>query len=255
MRGAQPTRSLRTARGAASPQPAAAAPRRAALEGGPPLLRQPRDLESWTPGLLLQQSLVMGSASAVLGPLCDGLHSAHGALRYARPLLLDLPPAAPLLRLETTWWTPLLFALAGVILGVSHPLLDAALPGGERPRGGRDPPWPGVLAGIGGFVLAYYASAVLDAPLAEAGPALDLLLWAAAAGMVLLRNRAGLLMAALTAVGGPAIEVALIHAGLYQYSHPDLLGVPTWIAPVYAAGAPAVGNLGRKVAAALQTSL
>jgi hypothetical protein len=34
-------------------------------------------------------------------------------------------------------------------------------------------------------------------------------------------------MAVLTAVGGPAIEVVLIHQfHLYHYTHPDLLGAP-----------------------------
>jgi hypothetical protein len=60
-------------------------------------------------------------------------------------------------------------------------------------------------------------------------------------------------MSALTALGGPALEVFLINVlGLYSYSHPVLLGaVPTWIAWVYFAGGPAVGLLGRRVRASL----
>ncbi len=41
----------------------------------------------------------MGSASAVLGPLCDGQHSSHDVLHYADPARLALGP----LQLETCW--------------------------------------------------------------------------------------------------------------------------------------------------------
>ena len=199
----------------------------------------------------------MASASAVLGPLCDGLHSQWSVLKYTAPL----PPLSILSwQLETTWWTPLLFAVAGVILGVSHPVLDAAFPA-EEPRHGRQPSWGVVLLGIAGFVGQYYASARLDGPLEGVTlgplPALDLLLAAAAIAQwaVFDGSRQGAGMAALTAVAGPAVEVALIHLGLYSYSHPQLFGpIPTWIAWVYAAGGPAVGNLGRKVSAKLLKS-
>ncbi|KAJ1629231.1 hypothetical protein T492DRAFT_873745 [Pavlovales sp. CCMP2436] len=64
----------------------------------------------------------------------------------------------------------------------------------------------------------------------------------------------GLAVAVLTALGGPLIEVGLVHGpallnlpALYEYAQPDLprLGIDGWIAPVYFAGAPAVGGLAR----------
>lgn len=153
-----------------------------------------------------------------------------------------------------------MFAIAGVILGVSHPLLDAwqQQRGGPQPRLGSDPSWAAVLACIAGFVLQYSASGALEAPLLGTSlpgglPTLDTLLWAAALALwwAFDATPQGLGMAALTAVAGPAVEMTLIHFGLYSYSHPVLLGTPTWIAAVYWAGGPAVGNLGRKVSAAL----
>lgn len=64
------------------------------------------------------------------------------------------------------------------------------------------------------------------------------------------RSVGGLVMGLATAVTGPAVEVALIRfAHLYCYSRPEFLGVPLFIVPVYFAGAPAVGNLARAVAA------
>ena len=60
-------------------------------------------------------------------------------------------------------------------------------------------------------------------------------------------------MAAITGVGGPAVEVLLINAlHLYHYSNPVLLGTPTWICWVYACGSVAVGNLGRRALQDLQ---
>ena len=58
----------------------------------------------------------------------------------------------------------------------------------------------------------------------------------------------GFLLAALTSLCGPLIEIALINVGhLYSYSTPSFLGIPTWIGAVYFCGGPAVGTLGRKV--------
>lgn len=59
---------------------------------------------------------------------------------------------------------------------------------------------------------------------------------------------AGFAMGGLTALAGPIIEIILIRQlGLYHYTHADAIGVPSWIPWVYFCGAPAVGNLGRKV--------
>ena len=64
---------------------------------------------------------------------------------------------------------------------------------------------------------------------------------------------AGMFMATITALAGPAIEVFLIaKLDLYSYSHPTAWGIiPTWIPWVYFCGSPAVGNLGRKIKAVL----
>lgn len=173
------------------------------------------------------------------------------------PLPACMPPRRSLCR-----WVPLLFGLAGIILGVSHPLLDAwrAERGGEQPRGGSDPSWSAVvLPCIAVFVLQYAASGSLEQPLLGQTllggvPTIDVLLAATAVATwwAFDRTRQGAFMAALTGFAGPAVEMLLINgAHLYAYTHPVLLGTPTWIAWVYFCGAPAVGNLGRKVSSAL----
>lgn len=63
---------------------------------------------------------------------------------------------------------------------------------------------------------------------------------------------AGFFLAALTSLCGPLLEIALINVGhLYSYGQPSFLGIPAWIGAVYFCGAPAVGNLGRKVQSTL----
>jgi len=113
-----------------------------------------------------------------------------------------------------------MFALAGIIIGLGTPLLDAwqAEQGGDAPRGGTHPSWPFVLTAIALFVLQYAASGALEQPLLDVTllgglPALDCLLaataialWAAFDG-----TRQGLFMACLTAVCGPALEITLIN--------------------------------------------
>ena len=86
-----------------------------------------------------QQAALMWCSAAALGPLCDGRHSAHDVLHYARdsiagaPWLLRAPGGEVLL--ETCWWVPVAFGGAGVVLGAAHPALDRLWGGGPRPRG------------------------------------------------------------------------------------------------------------------------
>jgi len=154
-----------------------------------------------------------------------------------------------------------MFGLAGIILGVSHPLLDAwqAERGGDQPRGGTNPSWTFVLLAITLFVLQYAASGALEQPLLGQTlpggvPTLDALLAATALAhwYAFDGTRQGLFMACLTTVCGPALEMALINGlHLYSYSHPVVYGTPSWICWVYCCGGPAVGNLGRKVSSVL----
>lgn len=209
------------------------------------------------PDLVVKQCLAMGAASAVLGPLLDGMHSHYGVLTYNNPIDVCFGPGHCLL--ETSWMTPPLFALAGVVLGLSYPWLDERF-STEVPAGGRDPTWYFVINGIGCFVVQYWMSAVLESPLQEsevlAAPAIDVVLASIAVchWKVFDGTKHGAAMAAVTAILGPLLEVFLIRMGMHTYSYPQILGVPTWIAWVYACGGPAVGNLGRKVKFALLRS-
>jgi len=202
------------------------------------------------------QAGTMWVSAAMLGPLCDGRHSSHDVLHYATDSIAGAPwllyaPGSETVLLETSWWVPLAFGGAGVILGAAHPLLDRAWGGGIR----NPPGWPVVLLAVLAFVACYDLSGQLAQHAAAAsGPhewaSLDAPLAVCAVGMFVVFERSwgGLLMMVLLATIGPAVEVGLINGlHLYEYTHPDVSGIPTWIPWVYAAGGPANGALGRQV--------
>jgi hypothetical protein len=171
----------------------------------------------------------MFAASAVLGPLCDGLHSAADVLHYKDPTWLLRLQAGPLSwGLETCWWTPLLFGVAGVIIGVGVPALDelavaradpaaVARAGGGGSSGGSSaaPAWPAVLLCISLFVVQYWSSGWLQHALLDG---------AAAAGGVDSAGSQGAAasaVAAAVAVGGstwPVEDGALLAAAVGMWA-------------------------------------
>ena len=223
-----------------------------AFRTNPPRLSiaEPKASRPW-----LQQAGAMWISAALLGPVCDGRHSSHDVLHYATDSIAGAPWVIPSLDggaplLETCWWVPVAFGGAGVVLGAAHPLLDEKWGGGPRPP----PGWPAVLLNIACFVLCYELSGILAQAQAARGThdylALDLPLFVNAAALFLIfeRSKGGLLMMALLFTIGPVVEVGLINLlHLYTYTHPDVAGIPSWIAYVYAAGGPANGALGRQI--------
>lgn len=194
----------------------------------------------------------MGVSGAALGPILDGFHSRFGVLRYHNP-----PPFPVMLGnfelCQTAAWVPPLFGLAGIIIGTLYVLLDQVF---STPDTKRDPDIGVVVVGILCFVLQYFLSGILLGPLGFFGaePAwwAPVFLWVTAMAHWRLFDgtRAGFLVSALTAIGGPAIEVGLLNApglDVYAYASGDLFGFPTWAIAVYFCGGPAVGNLARAV--------
>jgi hypothetical protein len=76
--------------------------------------------------ILPRQAVAMFAAGAVLGPFCDGLHSQNNVLHYAAPSIeLSITYEDLHWSFESCWWVPMLFGLAGCILGVGVPVLDS----------------------------------------------------------------------------------------------------------------------------------
>lgn len=102
-------------------------------------------------GGFVKQSANMSVVSFILRPFCDGQHSPNNVLHHTRPIYVQLEIVG--FKLMTCWsvsvncltvhchliakfllddimfirWVLLLFGVAGIILGVSHPCLDTRL--------------------------------------------------------------------------------------------------------------------------------
>jgi hypothetical protein len=222
-------------------------------------------------------SLIMSLCGAALGPFLDSYHSAFGVLQYDEPVkaqLWGLSSSQP--ALITTWWVPLLFGLAGFIIGWLYILLDALLllnktSLDDETKTSKEllmrcsPSWPKIFVSFSIFTLQYWLSGVLYASqIVDRTTILNVMSTIAAVGFYFFDGSlSGLITSAATAIGGPLIEVGLLSASLrgllpgggYHYTDLGETGFfPLWIAPVYFMGGPAVGNLARGFWNALSSS-
>lgn len=169
-------------------------------------------------------------AGATLGTLFDWTHVATGTTAYAAPAWRGL-----------AWWVPLMFAAAGLAIGLSHPRLDRVLARPARPLRPAD-----LVLGMVALGAIWAGSGLLPLPNWQRGlvlaPAALLVWWA------LDRTRAGFLLATMTAVTGSAVEVLVSSLGYFKYVTPDVAGITSWLPWVYFAASVAVGNLGRALA-------
>jgi len=223
------------------------------------IMRDPRRIAAF--------SVLMAASGAMLGPFLDSFHSAFGVLQYDSPITATLwGPDAQHPALITTWWVPLLFGLAGFLIGWLYILLDSVFTATEDEsfstedgirRDILSPSPPKILIGISFFTIQYWLSGALYHAGVDRTTILNVMSTAAACGFWFLdRTFAGFLVSAATALGGPLIEVALLtlsrngaeifHGAGYHYNDLGETGFfPLWIAPVYFLGGPANGNLAR----------
>jgi hypothetical protein len=155
---------------------------------------------------------------AVLGTLLDGIHVYGDVESYPDPLLG-----------RWAWFVPLEFGLAGAFAGALIPAL-------ERLAG---PPWPprwplGVrIAELCLIVAAYLSTVVLD----EAPVLVTTGLIALLAIRLTFRPVAGdWLYALIGAAVGPAVEATISALGAFDYSDPDVAGIPMWLPALWALG-------------------
>jgi len=200
-------------------------------------------------------SLFMSLAGVILGPFLDAYHSAFGVLEYDKPITSVLWGSVDHPALTTTWWVPALFGLAGFLIGWLYILGDVIL-SSSSPNNPRPSP-PQILLGISLFTLQYWLSGAMYHSGVDRVVILNAMSIVAASGFILLdQTFVGFLVSAVTAFGGPMIEVGLLslsRADLmlesgYQYTDIGETGFfPLWILPVYFLGGPAVGNLARGI--------
>jgi hypothetical protein len=155
---------------------------------------------------------------AALGTALDALHAYGDVESYANETFGRL-----------AWFVPLEFGLAGLAAGILVPVLDERFAG--RPlswsTGDRARELALIVAlylatvagnGWGAVLLAIAFTAIVVWRLASA-PAPGDWVFALTAGIV-----------------GPAVEAALVAIGAFDYTEPDLLGVPVWLFPLWANG-------------------
>jgi hypothetical protein len=176
------------------------------------------------------RAVLLFGFGAVVGSGLDALHTHSGTTLYASPWWFQM-----------SVWTPLIFGLAGLSVGLSYPLAERLT--GRRP--GRRLSWTEVGAGFAVFAVLYAMSGYL--PVSNAAKLVVLLVGAAVLFVWLARTALAFVLAVLTAVIGPLVEAALVHAGLFGYREPDVLGFAMWLPALYASGSIAFGAVGSKM--------
>lgn len=196
-------------------------------------------------------SAIMALCGAALGPFLDSYHSAFGVLQYDEPITLALWGSETTPALTTAWWVPVLFGVAGWLIGWLYIVFDAIT---QTRTELKQPSPPKILVGISIFTLQYWLSGILVANGMDRTGILNAMSLYAAVGFLALDGTvAGFSTSAATGLGGPLIEVGLLSMskagfmpGGYHYNDLGETGFfPLWIVPVYFLGGPAVGNLAR----------
>jgi len=174
---------------------------------------------------------------AVVGPIGDSFHVLSHTTAYPQGVF-----AFYIWRLP--FWVPLIFGVAGMAVGLSHPQIDRWLKVPSERPGTRSAGL--VTFGILAFLGIYAMTAFV--PL-RSGGSLDVLIAISALAVWLLLDRKaeGLLLAAMTALVGTGTEILLVHVGAFSYLPPknSLFGVGSWLPWLYVAASVSVGNLGR----------
>jgi len=134
---------------------------------------------------------------------------------------------------------PLLFGIAAVAIGYSHPLIDPLIHNLRRPRR-----LTTSIAELAWLLLAYVIAASPISSLAK-----TVLLTLIYFNFWLLTGRGwqNLLLSLVTAITGTLVEMTLVAAGAFSYLQLGMLGVPYWLPFMYACASLAVGDLGRSL--------
>lgn len=203
--------------------------------------------EKMTISIILRLAGLAFLSGALLGQAIDFAYPMFNALHYHNPTL-----EIQSLGLEFCWWIPLLYGTAAVILMLGHVFFDRRT--GQRPRGGFNPSWRFILAGVGLFALQFYGGPFLYG---IGVPNFWLFFITVGSGILVWwwfdRTYGGLFMLLLVATIGPLLEFTMVNVlFLYHYTGPDVGGLPLWIVGAYMCGSAPNGNLGRKYLVILQ---
>jgi len=156
---------------------------------------------------------------AVVGSLLDSFHTHSGTTKYPHEIAFKM-----------AWWTPLLFAVAYTVLGVTYRVLDEHCSMRLQTR-------PARVEEMLAFSFLYYVSGFLPA-----SNLVKLLVMMAGGGLLWCardRSLSTVLLGIFAAVVGPLFEIILVQQGAFSHLQPDFLGIPMWLPGLYFASAPA----------------
>src|SRR5262245_22248938 len=170
---------------------------------------------------------------ATLGVALDAMHVLSGTTRYTSPTWSPTWVVA--------WWTFPLFASAAVALGLAPCAIERALGRAIPPVTGRQ---VGIALAL--FVVAYLTSCVVHGAIG----ALVIAAIGAGAWWIADRRPIGIVHALVAAIGGPAVEITLVRAGLFLHSGTELAGVPIWLPCLYLCASFGIAPLARRTLAA-----
>lgn len=183
--------------------------------------------------------------SGPLGTLLDSQHGCFNTLNYQWfPIIIE---SGGHIFLKTSIWVAPMFALAGLIMSYLTLKFDNIL---EITLEKRDNSWSKVFAGIATFSSQYYLSGLMDASRVLDPNHIHVLLAAIALVnyKIFDNTKSGLLLAIVTAVSGPIVEIGIINISkIYKYTNADFYGIDSWIPAVYFMGGAALANLTRRI--------
>jgi hypothetical protein len=165
---------------------------------------------------------------AIFGTALDAFHVYNYVEQYTRPAFLGV-----------AWWVPLLFGLAVVAIGYSHPLIDPLIHNVRLPRR-----LTISIAELAWLLLAYVIAA---SPISSLAKTVLLSLIYFNFWLLTGRGLQNVLLSLITAITGTLVEMTLVAAGAFSYLQPDIIGVPYWLPFMYACASLAVGDLGRSL--------
>lgn len=165
---------------------------------------------------------------AIIGTAFDAFLVYSSVEQYTSPAFLGV-----------AWWVPLIFGVAAVAIGYSHPLIDPILHNFRHSRR-----LSTSIAELSWLLLAYVIAA---SPISSLSKAILLGLIYFNFWLLTGRGWQNLLLSLVTAITGTLVEMTLVAAGAFSYLQPDILGVPYWLPFIYACASLAVGNLGRSL--------
>ena len=162
----------------------------------------------------------------MLGTALDAIHVYGDVETYSNEVLGELG-----------WFVPLEFGLAGVVSALAVPMLDRVVAQDWAPRWTiwerlRELP---LLVGL------YVTSVAANGP--DATVFLVALLVLLAVRLVFASSPGDWAFALVAAIAGPVAEATIHATGAFDYTEPDVLGLPMWLPALWANGGLAIRRI------------